>query len=56
MYSALADDVIVEILKLQLEAQGVPSLSIVEGKGLALRYYTATKVNRMKWIINQTDD
>ena len=44
MYSSLADDVIIEILKLQLEAQGMPSLSIIEGKGIALRYYTATKV------------
>jgi hypothetical protein len=44
VYAALADDVITEILTLQLEAQGTPSLSLVKGKGLALRYFTSTQV------------
>ena len=44
MYASLVDDVIIEVLKLVLEAQGTPSLSIIQGKGLALRYYTATQV------------
>jgi hypothetical protein len=45
VYASLVDDVIVEVLKLVLEAQGTPSLSLIEGKGLALRYYTATQVS-----------
>jgi hypothetical protein len=45
VYASLVDDVIVEVLKLVLEAQGTPSLSLIKGKGLALRYYTATQVS-----------
>mmetsp|Transcript_18140 Transcript_18140/g.17475 ORF Transcript_18140/g.17475 Transcript_18140/m.17475 type:complete len:561 (+) Transcript_18140:74-1756(+) len=43
VYKSLADDVIMEILKLQLEAQAVPSVSLVPKRGLVVRYYTATK-------------
>jgi hypothetical protein len=43
VYESLADDVIIEILKLQLEAQAVPSVSLVPKRGLVVRYYTATK-------------
>ena len=40
LYSNLCDDVILEILKLQVKAQIVPSVTFVEGRGIVLRYFT----------------
>jgi hypothetical protein len=46
VYSKLADDVILEILRQQLDAQIVPSISYIESRGgIVLRYYEASKVS-----------
>jgi DUF971 family protein len=42
VYAALADDVIVEILKMQLDAQTVPSLTFIEGRGVIMRYFSTS--------------
>ena len=42
VYAALADDVIIEILKMQLDAQTIPSLTFVDGKGVILRYFSTS--------------
>lgn len=46
IYSALADDVIQEILRQQLDAQIIPSITYSESRGgIVLRYFEASKVS-----------
>ena len=42
VYAALADDVITEILKMQMDAQALPSLTFIEGRGLIMRYFSSS--------------
>jgi len=43
-YSTLAKDVVLEILRLQLGAQLIPSITYVEDRGVVLRYFSQTNV------------
>ena len=43
IYASLADDVIIEIVKMQLNAQTIPSMTYIEGRGIMMRYYTASQ-------------
>ena len=43
IYASLANDVIIEIIKMQLNAQTIPSMTFIEGRGVIMRYYTASQ-------------
>jgi len=43
IYASLANDVIIEIIKMQLNAQTIPSMTFIEGRGIIMRYYTASQ-------------
>ena len=43
IYASLADDVIIEIVKMQLNAQTIPSMTFIEGRGVIMRYYTTSQ-------------
>jgi Mrp family chromosome partitioning ATPase/DUF971 family protein len=42
IYSTIADDMILEILKLQLKAHMIPSMTYIESRGIILRYFTSS--------------
>jgi len=46
IYKALADDVILELVRQQLDAQALPTINFIESRGgIVLRYFEASKVS-----------
>ena len=49
IYSIIADNLILEILKIQLKAHMIPSMTYIESRGIILRYFTTS--NAQEYII-----
>jgi len=49
IYSTIADNLILEILKIQLKAHMIPSMTYIESRGIILRYFTTS--NAQEYII-----